>query len=87
MVSICLYRDLIDNVVAVAENTADQLLRNQGQEVILKEDPQPQLQFMLPSDRYSSEVIRGVPSGLREFLKPLEGIGEKKINLLILMTI
>lgn len=68
-------RDLIDNVVAVAENTADQLLRNQGQEVILEEDPQPQLQFMLPSDRYSSEVIRGVPSGLREFLKPLEGIG------------
>ena len=62
--------------MAVAENTADELLRNQGQEVILEEDPHLQLQFLIPEDRYSSEVIRGVPAGLREFLKPLEGIGK-----------
>lgn len=68
-------RDLIDNVVAVAENTADELLRNQGQEVTLEEDPQLQLPFLLPEDRYSSEVIRGVPAGLKEFLNPLAGIG------------
>ena len=72
----CLFRDLINNVVAVAENTADELLRNQGQEVTLEEDPQLQLPFLLPEDRYSCEVIRGVPSGLREFLNPLAGIGE-----------
>lgn len=74
-------RDLIDNVVAVAENTADELLRNQGQEVILEEDPHLQLQFLIPEDRYSSEVIRGVPAGLREFLKPLEGIGLCRLSI------
>ena len=70
------YRDLIDNIVAVAENTADELIRNQGQEVTLEEDPQLQLPFLLPEDRYSSEVIRGVPPGLKEFLNPLAGIGK-----------
>lgn len=71
-----IYRDLIDNVVAVAENTADELIRNQGQEVTLEEDPQLQLPFLLPEDRYSCEVIRGVPPGLKEFLNPLAGIGK-----------
>ena len=71
-----IYRDLIDNIVAVAENTADELIRNQGQEVTLEEDPQLQLPFLLPEDRYSSEVIRGVPPGLKEFLNPLAGIGK-----------
>ncbi|RMX59810.1 hypothetical protein pdam_00007299 [Pocillopora damicornis] len=68
-------RDLIDSVVAVAENTADEHIRNQGQAVTLEEDPQLQLPFLLPEDRYSCEVIRGVPSGLKEFLSPLAGIG------------
>lgn len=62
--------------MAVAENTADELIRNQGQAVTLEEDPQLQLPFLLPEDRYSSEVIRGVPPGLKEFLNPLAGIGE-----------
>lgn len=79
----CLTRDLIDSVVAVAENTADELIRNQGQEVILEEDPQLQLPFLLPEDRYSCEVIRGVPPGLREFLNPLAGIGEWKLSLIV----
>lgn len=73
---VCLFRDLIDSVVAIAENTADELIRNQGQEVILEEDPQLQLPFLLPEDRYSCEVIRGVPPGLKEFLNPLAGIGQ-----------
>lgn len=73
---IFIYRDLIDSVVAVAENTADELIRNQGQDVTLEEDPQLQLPFLLPEDRYSSEVIRGVPPGLKEFLNPLAGIGK-----------
>lgn len=68
-------RDLIDNIVAVAENTADELIRNQGQPVTLEEDPQLQLPFLLPEDRYSCEVIRGVPPGLKEFLSPLAEIG------------
>ena len=63
--------ELIDNAVAVAENTADSLARGEGQEVRLEEEPDLHLPFLLPEDGYSSELIRGVPPGLREFLEPL----------------
>ena len=84
---ICLFRDLINSVVAIAENTADELIRNQGQEVILEEDPQLQLPFLLPEDRYSCEVIRGVPPGLKEFLNPLAGIGQLVLYLKMIIII
>ena len=84
---ICLFRDLIDSVVAIAENTADELIRNQGQEVILEEDPQLQLPFLLPEDRYSCEVIRGVPPGLKEFLNPLAGIGQLVLYLKMIIIV
>ena len=84
---ICLFRDLIDSVVAIAENTADELIRNQGQEVILEEDPQLQLPFLLPEDRYSCEVIRGVPPGLKEFLNPLAGIGQSVLYLKMIIIV
>ncbi|XP_060986504.1 afadin isoform X14 [Dama dama] len=63
--------DLIENVVAVAENTADELARSDGREVRLEEDPDLQLPFLLPEDGYSCDVVRNVPSGLQEFLDPL----------------
>uniref|UniRef100_A0A8C2SDG2 Afadin n=1 Tax=Capra hircus TaxID=9925 RepID=A0A8C2SDG2_CAPHI len=63
--------DLIANVVAVAENTADELARSDGREVRLEEDPDLQLPFLLPEDGYSCDVVRNVPSGLQEFLDPL----------------
>ncbi|XP_049641106.1 afadin isoform X2 [Suncus etruscus] len=63
--------DLIENVVAVAENTADELARSDGREVQLEEDPDLQLPFLLPEDGYSCDVVRNLPSGLQEFLEPL----------------
>ncbi|XP_054578555.1 afadin isoform X6 [Eptesicus fuscus] len=63
--------DLIENVVAVAENTADELARSDGREVQLEEDPDLQLPFLLPEDGYSCDVVRNLPSGLQEFLDPL----------------
>ncbi|XP_064342526.1 afadin isoform X12 [Camelus dromedarius] len=63
--------DLVDSVVAVAENTADELARSDGREVRLQEDPDLQLPFLLPEDGYSCDVVRNVPSGLQEFLDPL----------------
>ncbi|XP_024904829.1 afadin [Pteropus alecto] len=63
--------DLIENVVAVAENTADELARSDGRDVQLQEDPDLQLPFLLPEDGYSCDVVRNVPSGLQEFLDPL----------------
>lgn len=64
-------QDLIENVVAVAENTADELARSDGREVQLQEDPDLQLPFLLPEDGYSCDVVRNIPNGLQEFLEPL----------------
>ncbi|XP_069035409.1 afadin isoform X18 [Lepisosteus oculatus] len=63
--------ELIDNVVAVAENTADELARSDGREVQLEEDPDLQLPFLLPEDGYSCDVVRNIPNGFQEFLEPL----------------
>ncbi|XP_036025061.1 afadin isoform X16 [Onychomys torridus] len=63
--------DLIKNVVAVAENTADELARSDGRDVQLEEDPDLQLPFLLPEDGYSCDVVRNIPNGLQEFLDPL----------------
>lgn len=58
-------------MVAVAENTADELARSDGRDVQLQEDPDLQLPFLLPEDGYSCDVVRNIPSGLQEFLDPL----------------
>nr|XP_057920134.1 afadin isoform X9 [Doryrhamphus excisus] len=63
--------ELIDHVVAVAENTADELARSDGREVQLEEDPDLQLPFLLPEDGYSCDVVRNLPNGLQDFLDPL----------------
>ncbi|XP_014441875.1 afadin [Tupaia chinensis] len=63
--------DLVENVVAVAENTADELARSDGREVRLQEGPGLQLPFLLPEDGYSCDVVRNIPNGLQEFLEPL----------------
>nr|XP_020039006.1 afadin-like [Castor canadensis] len=63
--------ELIENVVAVAENTADELARSDGRDVQLEEDPDLQLPFLLPEDGYSCDVVRNIPNGLQEFLDPL----------------
>lgn len=64
-------QELIDHVVAVAENTADELARSDGREVQLEEDPDLQLPFLLPEDGYSCDVVRSLPNGLQDFLEPL----------------
>ncbi|XP_053566893.1 afadin [Bombina bombina] len=63
--------ELIESVVSVAENTADELARSDGREVQLEEDPDLQLPFLLPEDGYSCDVVRNIPNGLQEFLDPL----------------
>nr|XP_053644974.1 afadin-like [Cherax quadricarinatus] len=73
-------QDLIDNVVAVAESTADGLAREDGREVRLEEEIDLQLPFLLPEDGYSCDIVRGVPSGLAEFLNPLQHAGLCSMN-------
>ncbi len=59
----------------VAENLADELARSDGREVKLEEDPEFALEFVLPIDSYSCEVVRGIPPGLVEFVSPLQNMG------------
>ncbi len=63
--------ELIETVAKVAENTADELVRSDGRDIRLDEDEELQLPFLLPEDGYSCDIIRGVPSGLQEFLEAL----------------
>nr|XP_039267288.1 afadin-like isoform X1 [Styela clava] len=74
--------ELIDKVVQVARNTADELTRSDGREVQLEEDPDLQLPFLLPEDGYSCDVVQSVPSGLTEFARPLvaESICSYSVN-------
>ncbi|XP_073971108.1 adherens junction formation factor afadin isoform X5 [Rhodnius prolixus] len=67
--------DIVDNVVRVAENLADELARSDGREVRLEEEPELALPFLLPEDGYSCEVVRGVPPGLVDFVAPLQHAG------------
>ncbi|XP_047737139.1 afadin [Hyalella azteca] len=71
---------LKESVVAVAESTADGLAREDGREVRLEEDYDLQLPFLLPEDGYSCDIVRGVPSGLAEFLGPLQHAGLCRMN-------
>lgn len=73
-------QELIDHVVAVAENTADELARSDGREVQLEEDPDLQLPFLLPEDGYSCDVVRSLPNGLQDFLEPLLQRGEERAS-------
>ncbi|CAH0775210.1 unnamed protein product [Bemisia tabaci] len=68
--------DLIDNVVRVAENLADELARSDGREVKLEEDADLlNTTFLVPDEGYTCEVIRGVPPGLIETLAPFQHAG------------
>nr|XP_018669894.1 afadin isoform X2 [Ciona intestinalis] len=60
--------ELIDKVVSVAQHSADELTKSDGRDVVLNEDPDLQLPFLLPEDGYSCDVLQGVPSGLTEFI-------------------
>ncbi|KAL4233546.1 Mllt4p [Mactra antiquata] len=67
--------NLIDRVVSVAENMADDLIRTDGRQVQLEEDQDLQLPFLLPEDGYSCDTIKGVPNGLADFIEPLTRAG------------
>ena len=59
-----IYQDIIESVVRVAMNTADDLTRSEGREITVNEDADLQLPFLLPEDGYSSDIIKGIPQGV-----------------------
>ncbi|XP_050542344.1 afadin isoform X2 [Daktulosphaira vitifoliae] len=73
--------ELIDNVVRVAENLADELARSDGREIRLEEDDELMITFVQPEEGFSYEVARGVPPGLIEFIQPLQQAGMCRLTL------
>lgn len=56
----------------MAESTVDESIRSEGvRHIRVEEEPLLGLAFLLPEDGYSCDIVRGVPSGLVEFLTPL----------------
>lgn len=66
---------MLEQAARAAEGVADELARAEGREVRLHEDPAPPLQLLLPDDGFSCDVVQGVPSGLADFLQPLQASG------------
>ncbi|XP_031684095.1 afadin-like [Oncorhynchus kisutch] len=62
---------VIDRVVAAAEASADEMLRNEGHDLQLEEGPDLHLPFLLPEEGYSCDTVNGIPQGFREFLEPI----------------
>ncbi|XP_005190698.1 afadin isoform X2 [Musca domestica] len=65
-------RNLVDTAIRMAESVADELTRADGREVRLEESPELHLALLLPDDGFSCDVVRGIPSGLVDFLNPLQ---------------
>ncbi|KAL9896880.1 adherens junction formation factor afadin isoform 3-T4 [Glossina fuscipes fuscipes] len=68
-------RNLVDTALGMAESVADELTRADGREIRLEETPELHLALLLPDDGFSCDVVRGIPSGLVDFLNPLQQQG------------
>lgn len=44
-------------------------------QVCLEESLELPLALLIPEDGFSSDVVRGIPAGLVDFLSPLQGAG------------
>ncbi|XP_055322109.1 afadin isoform X6 [Sitodiplosis mosellana] len=68
-------RNLIDTAIRMAESVADELTRGDDREVLLEESLELPLALLIPEDGFSSDVVRGIPAGLVDFLSPLQAAG------------
>ena len=50
--------DLCKNLISVAQNTADQVLMQEGRSLQLDEEVDLQLPFLLPEDGHSCDIIK-----------------------------
>jgi hypothetical protein len=66
---------LCNNLISIAQNTADEVIKQEGRLVQLEEELDLQLPFLLPEDGHSCEIIKGLPSGLLDFLEGLQNSG------------
>lgn len=67
--------ELCNQLLLIAVNTQDRLLSLDGKQIQLEEEADLQLPFLLPEDGHSSEMIKGLPTGLLDFLEHLQNSG------------
>ena len=70
-----LNQELCNQLLIIAVSTQDRLLKIDGKQIQLEEEADLQLPFLLPEDGHSSEVIKGLPTGLLDFLESLQNAG------------
>ncbi len=66
---------LVNNLISIAQNTADDLLKSEGRMLQVKEEMDLQLPFLLPEDGHSCDMIKGMPIGLLDYLDGLQSMG------------
>ncbi|XP_071801654.1 uncharacterized protein [Asterias amurensis] len=71
--------EIIMKLVAVAQTTNDEPSPD-GRPVPLEEDTELRLALIVPEDGYSCEIVKGVPTGLQEFLEPLLRAGLARLT-------
>ena len=65
---------LANNLISIAQNTADELLKSEGRLVQVEEEVDLKLPFLLPEDGHSCDVIKGLPNGLLDYLENLQNL-------------
>ena len=66
---------LANNLISIAQNTADELLKSESRIVQVEEEVDLKLPFLLPEDGHSCDVIKGLPNGLLDYLENLQNLG------------
>jgi hypothetical protein len=67
--------ELCNQLLIIAVNTQDRLLNLDGKQIQLEEEADLQLPFLLPEDGYSGDTIKGLPTGLLNFIEGLQNSG------------
>jgi len=67
---------LCNNLIAIAQNTADEVVKQEGRNLQLHEEVDLQLPFLLPEDGHSCDIIKGLPACLLDFLEILQNSGQ-----------
>jgi len=60
--------ELVGHLVMNAASTVDAQLQEEGREVRVDEPADLRLPFLVPEDGYSCEFVKGMPTGLVEFV-------------------
>lgn len=69
-------RDLIENLVHLAQTQADRSAQEEGQRIQLEESPTLGLPFLFPNDGYVVDSQRGIPSDLLQLIGELQRAGK-----------